>query len=501
MHKELAEGLSTSLPLQQPGHSVTVPMDVTFEVTLKRNSLGLGLSITGGPDAPEPLTNYIRIKKIFPLQPAWETGQLQEGDVLLSAGGQVLYGMSLRQALDVLRSSPPVTTLLVSRQLPEKTDDALPTQTASSRSVMRSYSCYTPATTISLSLPPLSSSSDAMEYDESVHSFNQNGSIWVDPIGNSLLKPTSSKTSQVCGEFSIVVDKINGSLGFSLKSDPEDTTALRHSVRALVREPALSDGRIRPGDNLISANDEDCSVLSHAELISFLRHLPEKGVRLKLYRDASRAQTPVSPAEETPFETSPRHRLWHRSAYTGSHSDLSISARQKQLRYEAQEMVKSLQASRSSLDGSRNGSNCSGRKVLVRRTCSPKPHPICNSASSPSPFVKNVIELEIDYSEQQVEPMVESPMSPVKNCQNFLPTFDRLQIEELPPPGVEFNSEATTERHHDCLLDVPFVYNNSSQPPPPPSHVNRPSNLDLFKSAGNRPRKGFVFNPFANNNK
>ena len=29
------------------------------------------------------------------------------------------------------------------------------------------------------------------------------------------------------GEFNVTLNKINGSLGFSLRSDPEDTTALR----------------------------------------------------------------------------------------------------------------------------------------------------------------------------------------------------------------------------------------------------------------------------------
>lgn len=38
------------------------------------------ISITGGLDAPSPWTNLIRIKKIFPLQPAWETGQLKVHD-------------------------------------------------------------------------------------------------------------------------------------------------------------------------------------------------------------------------------------------------------------------------------------------------------------------------------------------------------------------------------------------------------------------------------------
>ena len=49
----------------------------TFEVEIKRNSLGLGFSIDGGPDAAAPWTNLVRVKKIFPLQPAWETGKLR----------------------------------------------------------------------------------------------------------------------------------------------------------------------------------------------------------------------------------------------------------------------------------------------------------------------------------------------------------------------------------------------------------------------------------------
>ena len=73
------------------------------------------LFFTGGPDAPPPFTNLIRVKRIFPSQPAWESGQFQEGDILISAAGHKLSGLSLRQALDILRSSPPITTLCVCR--------------------------------------------------------------------------------------------------------------------------------------------------------------------------------------------------------------------------------------------------------------------------------------------------------------------------------------------------------------------------------------------------
>ena len=47
----------------------------------------------------------------------------------------------------------------------------------------------------------------------------------VDPEDNS--DPNMYKTNNNYGEFIVSLSKINGSLGFSLRSDPEDTTALR----------------------------------------------------------------------------------------------------------------------------------------------------------------------------------------------------------------------------------------------------------------------------------
>ena len=92
-----------------------------FEVTIKRNSLGLGMSIMGGPEAKFPFSKLIRIKKIFPLQPAWEAGRLKVGDIVLSAGGVPMSGLTIRQAIDVLRSSHsgPVTRLVISRPPPD----------------------------------------------------------------------------------------------------------------------------------------------------------------------------------------------------------------------------------------------------------------------------------------------------------------------------------------------------------------------------------------------
>ena len=94
------------------------------------------------------------------------------------------------------------------------------------------------------------------------------------------------------GEFTINLKKVNGSLGFTLRQT--DDTVLKHTIKALVKEPAISDGRIKPGDKLLTCNGVDLSSFSHQELITFLRQCPETNT-LTLYRDASRSQTPLTP--------------------------------------------------------------------------------------------------------------------------------------------------------------------------------------------------------------
>ena len=46
--------------------------------------------------------------------------------------------------------------------------------------------------------------------------------------------------------------KVNGSLGFTLRK--EDESILGHYIRSLVKEPAISDGRMSPGDKIISVS-------------------------------------------------------------------------------------------------------------------------------------------------------------------------------------------------------------------------------------------------------
>jgi hypothetical protein len=43
---------------------------------------GLGLSVAGGVDSCDPYPGLVRIKRLFPHQAAWMTGQLQSGNAI-----------------------------------------------------------------------------------------------------------------------------------------------------------------------------------------------------------------------------------------------------------------------------------------------------------------------------------------------------------------------------------------------------------------------------------
>ncbi len=394
-----------------------------FEVSLTRNGLGLGISV--GLDGVKK--TFFRVKKVFPLQPAWQSGRLRVGDILLEADGVPLAGLRLRRALDVLRTGPKVTTLRVLRR----------------------------HVATAVTHDDNNEVSDTSDYN----------AVEQEPLEPG--KPS------FFGEFSVELKKVNGGLGFTLSRGGDDErSALRHAIKALVREPAQSDGRIQPGDKLIRANGVDCQAFSHQELVAFLRACPEVVV-LSLYRDASRSQTPVSP------ETFSRPSAFLRDLEKTT--SLPLRNNSKQLRYEAKEMVRSLQASRTSLDNCSPGGSCAsgssggygGSRLRQRRGLSP------HGGGGLSRFTVPVYEDDISA------PLIETPISPMNDdiTSRSLPPLmlgsvspsRTLQIEELlvTPTSSDLNKTLS-----DSAVDV------SVQEPETPLKLQRPCQLNLFAGGG-----------------
>ncbi|XP_025966031.2 FERM and PDZ domain-containing protein 2 isoform X2 [Dromaius novaehollandiae] len=91
--------------------------DNTFEVKLTKNSGGLGFSFQQMErDACEHLGGAIvRIKRLFPGQPAEENGEIEVGDIILAVNGKPIQGLSYQDVLHLLRGAPPEVTLLLCR--------------------------------------------------------------------------------------------------------------------------------------------------------------------------------------------------------------------------------------------------------------------------------------------------------------------------------------------------------------------------------------------------
>ncbi|KAM5194051.1 tyrosine-protein phosphatase non-receptor type 13 isoform 2-T2 [Mantella aurantiaca] len=104
-----------------------VTNDNVYEVKLVKNSSGLGFSfsreetlLSGQKDS-----SIVRVKKLFPGQPASECGKINVGDVILKVNGGSLKGLTQQEVVSALRGTYPEVTLLMCRPpsgtLPEVT--------------------------------------------------------------------------------------------------------------------------------------------------------------------------------------------------------------------------------------------------------------------------------------------------------------------------------------------------------------------------------------------
>ncbi|XP_048419336.2 tyrosine-protein phosphatase non-receptor type 13 isoform X2 [Stegostoma tigrinum] len=112
------DSMKTTLPAVPKEYSFMTDGN-TFEVTMKKNSAGLGFSfLQMFPADNDPAGSLVRIKKLFPGQPAEETGQIEIGDVILAVNQTHLKGLSYQEVLHLLRGAPSEVTMSMCRPAP-----------------------------------------------------------------------------------------------------------------------------------------------------------------------------------------------------------------------------------------------------------------------------------------------------------------------------------------------------------------------------------------------
>ncbi|XP_053678136.1 uncharacterized protein LOC128728533 [Anopheles nili] len=299
-----------------------ITKDTIFSVQVSKSTRGLGLSVSGGSDSNAPFAGLIRIKRLFPHQAAWATGMLQPGDIILEANGVPLTGLTNYHALEILRQTTSVVTLTVCRPK-DKQYRKLSPPTEPPKPPLRNALSNEPGLG-SGSVPPSPvptgvafQQQQQQQHHQLMQHFFPTSSIGYEP---PFLPPLDPLHIGFNGEFEIVLTKQQGSLGFTLRK--EDESVLGHYVRALVREPALSDGRIRPGDKIVAVNDVPISTMTHEEAVIFLRQAADV-VHLRLYRD--QAQTPISAQSPTDSSCSGQRKVRLRPEALNLLTDLAAS--------------------------------------------------------------------------------------------------------------------------------------------------------------------------------
>ncbi|XP_078532408.1 tyrosine-protein phosphatase non-receptor type 13 isoform X3 [Lissotriton helveticus] len=104
------------------------PDESTFEVKVVKNSSGLGFSFSREENliVDEPGSSIVRVKKLFPGQPASESGKIEVGDVIMKVNGAPLKGLSQQDVISALRGTAPEVTLLLCRPPPGVLPDINP---------------------------------------------------------------------------------------------------------------------------------------------------------------------------------------------------------------------------------------------------------------------------------------------------------------------------------------------------------------------------------------
>uniref|UniRef100_A0A8C0ZJ66 Tyrosine-protein phosphatase non-receptor type 13 n=1 Tax=Cyanistes caeruleus TaxID=156563 RepID=A0A8C0ZJ66_CYACU len=272
-----------------------VTAENTFEVKLLKNSSGLGFSFCREDNVtPEQLgSTIVRVKKLFPGQPAAESGQIEIGDVILKVNGASLKGLSQQEVISALRGTSPEVSLLLCRPPPGILPDIDPSLLTPIHSPQQVF----PEVSREISGPSNGERGDSSDENETtdlskkrLKSPSRRDSYSDSSRSGDEEVMDSGEAEEV--ELRVTLTKSEkGSLGFTVTKGNDSVGCYIHDI---VQDPAKSDGRLRPGDRLIKVNDIDVTNMSHTDAVNFLRAAP-RTVRLVLGRVLELPKMPVLP--------------------------------------------------------------------------------------------------------------------------------------------------------------------------------------------------------------
>lgn len=311
-------------------YMVETPENETYEVELRKNVYGLGITVAGYVCEEEELSG-IFVKSIIEGSAAELSGKIQINDRIVAVDGKSLGGVSNYQAVEILRNTDIAVKLTLERFLRGKRYERLQValvdgkvECSSQKSLPQSPSVTT------LSLCQAKSDVDSittecgecgMEVELESCGTGESGSVVengneaeneddldLDDLQNNIIgtsrdytdskdrldTPTPIQTpnieilaqnwaKDVNPDGKIVVAEVNklSGLGISIEGTVEVECGVEmrphHYIRSILNEgPVGKDGTLKIGDELLQINEHQLQGIRHTDVVKIIKNLPEK---------------------------------------------------------------------------------------------------------------------------------------------------------------------------------------------------------------------------------
>lgn len=315
------------------------PETETYDVELRKNVYGLGITVAGYVCEEEDLSG-IFVKSIIEGSAAELSGKIQINDRIIAVDGKSLAGVSNYQAVEILRNTDIAVNLTLERFLRGRKYEHLQVALVNGiedRSSQKSLPASPSVTTLSLcharsdadsivtecgeceNEPEMDSCDtedsnsvvengnedeieDERESSDTKFDENENENEIISPQKNgdakcefivdestpiktpSLETMTQSWKQELDCEYNVIsaeVNKLSG-LGISLEGTVEVEAygvemRPHHYIRSILNEgPVGKDGRLQTGDELLQVNEYKLQGLKHTEVVKIIKNLPEK---------------------------------------------------------------------------------------------------------------------------------------------------------------------------------------------------------------------------------
>lgn len=317
------------------------PETETYEVELRKNVYGLGITVAGYVCEEEDLSG-IFVKSIIEGSAAEMSGKIQINDRIVAVDGRSLSGVTNHQAVELLRNTGIGVLLTLERFLRGRKYEHLQvalTESKAENTIRNHLLSLPPSPSITtLSWIPIKSDADSIittdlgeciieqelashtTIDSSIFAGDRNGDDDDDDDNNNSesnsdklknFTPTPTPSlysltdiwSKELPESNIIVAEINklSGLGISLEGtvDVEGGVELRphHFIRSILGEgPVGQNGNFQPGDELLQVNEHKLQGLKHTDVVKILKELPTN-VKLVCARGTCSAPTVINTSQ------------------------------------------------------------------------------------------------------------------------------------------------------------------------------------------------------------